>query len=244
MDCLARTLFDDFNDDVPSPPKPTFTRPHTPPVMRSTGRLPLPCISEDVSFGSPKSVDSLYADDLNSTGEMISPPCSPSKLPSPSPNKFLQSPPSIHRGFLALKLFDTPATPKTLLNKFKNASNEQKSKEYDKTEPVRSYSRTSRNFAKFKDLDKRPGTEPRADKRPFVYANINPFTPSPSVVKHKRTRHEFERYFLYIMLIIYRKNKKVDCTNLYFPHIFTVSLYLTMNQVMRWRQKYVEIRLK
>lgn len=194
MDCLARSLFNDFSDDIPSPPKPTFSRPHTPPIVNTTGRLPLPCISEDVSFGSPKSIDSLYADDLNSTGEMISPPCSPSKFPSPSPNSLLQSPPSIHRGFLALKLFDTPATPKTLLNKFKNASNKHKSDEYDKPEPVNGIRTSKSHFAKFKDIERRrPATDPRADKRPFVYANINPFTPSPSVVKHKRTRQEFER---------------------------------------------------
>lgn len=194
MDFLSRTLFDEFNEEVPSPPKPTFTRPHTPPLINSSGILPLPCINEDISFGSPKSIDSLYADDLNSTGEMISPPCSPTKLPSPCPNRLLQSPPSIHRGFLALKLFDTPATPKTLLNKFKNASNEQNSDLHKPEEPVKNLRMGKTNFGRFRDKErKRPGTDPRAEKRPFVYANINPFTPSPSIVKHKRTRQEFER---------------------------------------------------
>ena len=199
MDCLSRTLFDEFNEED-SPKKSKFQRPCTPPVVNNNNRLPLPCISED-SF---KRNDFYIGDEFNSSGEMISPPCSPAKFMSPSPNKLLQSPPSIHRGFLALKLFDTPHTPKTLLSKFKDAANiESNSSEKETEAAKRNKSFASKSRERFSNLGdgadrKRPLTEPRPDKKQFVYANINPFTPSPSVVKHKRTRQEFERLVPFI----------------------------------------------
>ena len=193
MDCLSRSLFDEFNDD--SPKKPKFQRPCTPPVINTGNMLPLPCIVEDTMSRSK-------CDDFNSSGEMISPPCSPTKFMSPSPNRLLQSPPSIHRGFLALKLFDTPHTPKTLLSKFKSAANENTPSEGDKDHKdvkrnKRLSAKSRERFLNMRDMRevedrKRPTTEPR-DKKHVVYANINPFTPSPTVVKHKRTRQEFER---------------------------------------------------
>jgi len=201
MDCLSRSLFDEFNDD--SQKKTKFQRPCTPPVINVGNMLPLPCIVEDTISRS----EFLHGDDFNSSGEMFSPPCSPTpcsptKFMSPSPSRLLQSPPSIQRGFLALKLFDTPHTPKTLLSKFKSAANESTPSEGDKDhKDVKKNKRLSaksrerfsnmRNIREGEDR-KRPTTEPR-DKKHVVYANINPFTPSPSVVKHKRTRQEFER---------------------------------------------------
>eukprot|EP00111_Clytia_hemisphaerica_P018797 TCONS_00055574-protein len=196
MDCLSRSLFDEFSEGE-SPKKAKFKRPCTPPVINTTNKLPLPFITEDDGYNN----DMLMRDDFNSSGEMISPPCSPTKLMSPSPNRpsrLLQSPPSIHRGFLALKLFDTPHTPKTLLSKFKDAAN-------DNTSPTSSNDnkkdikkkRNSINKEKRLDFNsadfKHPASIIRGniDKK-VVYANINPFTPSPSVVKHKRTRQEFE----------------------------------------------------
>ena len=199
MDCLSRSLFDEFNDE--SPKKAKLQRPCTPPVIKSSIR-PMPFITETKNYNK----DGLFSigDEFNSSGEMVSPPCSPTKLMSPSPNKFLQSPPSIHRGFLALKLFDTPHTPKTLLSKFKDAANDKTiivDKNANNTEQNENIRTTKRFSSKSRDrftnlLEeefKRPSTEPRLNRKQVVYANINPFTPSPSVVKHKRTRQEFER---------------------------------------------------
>lgn len=193
MDCLSRSLFDEFNDE--SPKKAKFQRPCTPPVINTTNKLPLPFITEE--NGCVR--DRFKNDDFNSSGEMISPPCSPAKMMSPSPNRLLQSPPSIHRGFLALKLFDTPHTPKTLLSKFKDAANDNlMDKEKDNKDLKRNKrfnSKSKDRFAELRETEFKPPTfNPSYNKKQIVYANINPFTPSPSVVKHKRTRQEFERY--------------------------------------------------
>ena len=202
MDCLNRSLFDEFNDD--SPKKAKVQRPCTPPVIKSSRTRPMPFITESKDYNK----ESLFSlsDDFNSSGEMISPPCSPTKLMSPSPNRLMQSPPSIHRGFLALKLFDTPHTPKTLLSKFKDAANDNTltaDRNLNNNIEQNGNLRTNKRFSSksrerftnlLEDDFKRPSTEPRLDRKHVVYANINPFTPSPSVVKHKRTRQEFERF--------------------------------------------------
>ena len=193
-----------IRDSDDSPKKAKVQRPCTPPVIKSSRTRPMPFITESKDYNK----ESLFSlsDDFNSSGEMISPPCSPTKLMSPSPNRLMQSPPSIHRGFLALKLFDTPHTPKTLLSKFKDAANDNTltaDRNLNNNIEQNGNLRTNKRFSSksrerftnlLEDDFKRPSTEPRLDRKHVVYANINPFTPSPSVVKHKRTRQEFERF--------------------------------------------------
>ncbi|XP_057313912.1 wee1-like protein kinase 2 [Hydractinia symbiolongicarpus] len=194
MDNLAKNLFDEFSDNesdlLATPP---MKRPHTP-TFREGNQRPMPSIFEDRSFGSPKSGDSFLGDELNSTDEMLSPSCSPMKLvQSPGRGFSMQSPPSIQRGFLALRLFDTPHTPKTLLNKFKDAAGESPKSSPKSQTKLNSRVRLKDQFAHIKDTNrKRPNSEPRNIGKNVVYANINPFTPSAAGVKHKRTRQEFE----------------------------------------------------
>ena len=195
MDALAKNLFDEFEEDS-SPVAVTtkMKRPHTPTnVTNKSHRLQLPLICED---SSPKSGDSFMCDEFNSTDELMSPPCSPAKLPySPDRSSLLQSPPSIHRGFLALKLFDTPHTPKTLLSKFKHVAGDRKISPENTPKETKSCSRVrlKDRFARVKETDrKRPKSESNCHKH-VVYANVNPFTPTAGVGKSKRSRQEFER---------------------------------------------------
>ena len=199
MDVLSKNLFNDFEEESTMIMTPNMKRPHTPTnVTNRSRRMCLPPICEN---SSPRSSDSFMCDDFNSTDEMMSPPCSPAKLPySPDRSSFMHSPPSIDRGFLALKLFDTPHTPKTLLSKFKQVGRDSKlSPEGSPRNLNKSCSRVrlKDRFARVKDLQvdrKKAKTDPRSGK-PVVYANINPFTPSHSVIKPKRPRQDFERYF-------------------------------------------------
>ena len=134
-------------------------------------------------------------DEFNSTDEMMSPTCSPAKRPySPEQSTLFHSPPSIQRGFLALKLFDSPHTPRTLLGKFKESTSEPIQQNNTPIEnPTKSRIRLKDRFSNIKNLDrKRPNSEPRISK-PVVYANVNPFTQTGNVFKTKRTRNDFER---------------------------------------------------
>ncbi|XP_065669451.1 wee1-like protein kinase isoform X3 [Hydra vulgaris] len=186
MSTLAQNIIDKFTEEMVSPI--SHKRPCTPVLKKSRG-LPLPSITEVDKITSCHR--SFLDDELNSTDDMISPPDSPVKkrLISPIKSTSFQSPPSIQRGFLALRLFDTPHTPKTLVSKFKNNTNS----EYDISSNEGPASRT-RLKKKKTNLDdrKRKKSDRKQGEKLVVYANINPFTPSPSIVKAKRTRTDFE----------------------------------------------------
>ena len=196
---IVKNLFDD-DADTDSP----MEFPVTPKTKRlfsnNSGRLPLPSIVED---NGNQSGDSFFGDELNSSDEMMSPTCSPAKRPySPQQPALFHSPPSIQRGFLALKLLDSPRTPRTLLGKFKAAVNERT--EANENSCIKSRLKLKDRLSNLKNMDrKRPSSEPRVNK-PVVYANVNPFTPTGTVFKTKRTRNEFERYWWpTVRLLIY-----------------------------------------
>ena len=193
---IVKNLFDD-DADTDSP----MEFPVTPKVKRlfsnNSGRLALPSIVED---NGNQSGDSFFGDELNSSDEMMSPTCSPAKRPySPQQPALFHSPPSIQRGFLALKLLDSPRTPRTLLGKFKDAACKSERTEANENIHIKSRLRLKDRFSNLKNVDrKRPSSEPRVNKS-VVYANVNPFTPTGNVFKTKRTklnerRNEFERY--------------------------------------------------
>lgn len=201
MDKLAKNLFADFGTENTSPlPKPFFS-------AQPTG-LPCPNILKFDSptimareQSSPKSSDS-FMEELGGIDEFISPEKNFFSPENQQPN-FSCSPPCLNKGFLNLRLFDTPHTPKTLFTKLKKASIEEKDPTIMKSpSSTRHGSRTSLR-AKFmrKDLAslqerKRPQTEPRllAHKN-VVYANFNPFTPNSEVqMKAKRPRIQLSRY--------------------------------------------------
>ena len=200
---LSSSFFDEIEEDFSFSNSPPPKRPRTPTSIRGKrSRRPLPVINENGGH-SPKCGVSCLCDDFNNTNENISPPFSPVKMHL-SPQG-MHSPPSIQRGVLALKLFDTPHTPKTLFNKFKRAAGDsgRLHKDRDKAVPQT----RSRNRMKLKDefnlvksCNLLSGTEtfntPTVE-RPVILANINPYTPSPylqsPVLKHKRNRNEFEK---------------------------------------------------
>lgn len=188
MECISN-FFDEIEEDFEFGKSPPPKRSRTPTkTHKRISRRPLPVINENGGC-SPRS-DSFTTDDFNSTNDTLSPPFSPVKMHL-SPHS-MHSPPSIQRGVLALKLFDTPHTPKTLLNKFKRAAG-------DESEKKKNVPQTrSRNKTKLKE-DSRCSSEntvtPPTVERPVIIANINPYTPSP--LTHppgKRNRNEFEKY--------------------------------------------------
>ena len=196
---IVKNLFDDDADT-----DSIMEFPVTPKIKRlfsnNSGQLPLPSIVED---NGNQSGDSFFGDELNSSDEMMSPTCSPAKRPySPQQPALFHSPPSIQRGFLALKLLDSPRTPRTLLGKFKAAANERT--EANENSCIKSRHKLKDRLSNLKNMDrKRPSSEPRVNK-PVVYANVNPFTPTGTVFKTKRTRNEFERYWWpTVRLLIY-----------------------------------------
>ena len=180
--------------------------------VKRTAR-PLPVFNEGDLRRSPKSGDSFNGDsELNNSTDTISPPFSPVKMHLSSPSG-MHSPPSIQRGVLALKLFDTPHTPKTLFNKFKCAAGDtsgHRSSTRDRDAPYtrsRSKSVISKDNSKdnlrdlVKDLGSVSGVEnvetPSATRH-VILANINPYTPSPmspsrAALKQKRNRKQFEK---------------------------------------------------
>lgn len=189
MDSLAKNLFDDHDEsmeDVVITPKlkRTYSK------INTSGSFmpPLPSIIEDGCLSG----DSFMSDGM----DMMSPSCSPSKIPyTPERSTPFQSPPSIHRGFLSLRLFDSPRTPKTLLNKFKNAACENETPDNVRS-PEKPSSRT-RLKDKFIMMNATTGDSGPRRRTPLntksvVYANINPFTPSPSEVKPKKSRNNLE----------------------------------------------------
>ena len=199
MDDLAKSLFNDFEESNQTPSRRDMKRPHTPTnVYKTPKSLPLPSISEDVSFGSPKSLgDSFLGDEFNSADEMMSPPCSPAKKIYSPNSSFCQSPPSLQRGLLALRLFDTPHTPKTLTRNFKRIASNSKKETVE--EPCHNavcpespksnkFSRSRLKNKLNKSRNQHANTDPRPESKSIVYANINPFTPSPSIVRAKKMR--------------------------------------------------------
>lgn len=88
------------------------------------------------------------------------------------------SPPSLG----ALRLFDSPQTPKSLLER-SSAVN----RTIDFKRPV---SRLRRGFLKGRGFESEPRTGPRSRQ---VTANVNPFTPEASSIGAKRTRNEDSR---------------------------------------------------
>jgi hypothetical protein len=144
----------------------------------------------DTSFeGTPDwNSELLTPTSSESSSSFMSSPSSPKRHPirKTPPN----SPPSLR----ALRLFDTPHTPKTLLERSKN---------YDTTLPPESpdmRNTRGRRFAlKSRRLlgEKKPFSEPRdAGTRERIEANINPFTPNhneSSFLKHKRSRINLDR---------------------------------------------------
>jgi hypothetical protein len=124
---------------------------------------------------------------------------SPSFINSPTSPKRIQrqpirkTPPNSPPSLRALRLFDTPHTPKTLLERSKN---------YDAVPPespdVRN-SRGKRFGLKSRRLlgERKPFSEPRnTSSHGRIEANINPFTPNhneSSIQKHKRSRMNLDR---------------------------------------------------
>lgn len=200
MDKLAKNLFADFGTENTSPlPKPFFSAQPTGLPCPNILKFDSPTMAREQS--SPKSSDS-FMEELGGIDEFISPEKNFFSPENQQPN-FSCSPPCLNKGFLNLRLFDTPHTPKTLFTKLKKASIEEKDPTIMKSpSSTRHGSRTSLR-AKFmrKDLAslqerKRPQTEPRllAHKN-VVYANFNPFTPNSEVqMKAKRPRIQLSRY--------------------------------------------------
>lgn len=89
------------------------------------------------------------------------------------------SPPSLG----ALRLFDSPQTPKSLLER-SSAVN----RTIDFKRPV---SRLRRGLLKGRGFESEPRTGPRSRQ---VTANVNPFTPEASSIGAKRTRNEDRRW--------------------------------------------------
>ena len=215
MDSLSKNLFNDFELEVEGFENPQFASP--PSLKRclprpNVHRFELEVIRENSSSaarnreddGSPKSSDSLI-DELGSIDDFVSPSkfsCSPDQTQEqPS---FNCSPPSLNKGFLALKLFDTPHTPKTLFTKSKRGSKED-SQDFCPPSPLVSDRIKARGSLRLRERLKREDrninhkkrgavTDPRP-QRTVVYANVNPFTPDSDVqVRAKRPRIYHSRY--------------------------------------------------
>lgn len=119
---------------------------------------------------------------------------SPSFLNSPSPKRmqqqrqsFRKTPPNSPPSLRALRLFDTPHTPKTLLERSKNYDTIPESADL-RNPRGRKLGLKSRRLVGVK----KPFSEPRdAAGQGQIEANINPFTPNhneSSIQKHKRSR--------------------------------------------------------
>ena len=117
--------------------------------------------------------------------------CSPTSTRMSSRQTPPGSPPSLR----ALRLFDTPHTPKTLLQRSKNAESvPPESPDCRNSRGKRLTASKSRRVLG----EKKPFSEPRGNSyRPSIEANINPFTPNhdeSTIQTHKRSRLNLERY--------------------------------------------------
>lgn len=98
------------------------------------------------------------------------------------------SPPSLG----ALRLFDSPQTPKSLLER-SSAVN----RTIDFKRPV---SRLRRGLLKGRGFESEPRTGPRSRQ---VTANVNPFTPEASSIGAKRTRNEDRRWAFSLWSLVF-----------------------------------------
>ena len=141
------------------------------------------------SFDSPQEWNSEL---LTPTSSESSPSWSSPRNPRLSSRQTSpSSPPSLR----ALRLFDSPHTPKTLLERSKNAKG--LTPDSPDTRHIR-----GRRITAFKSRrmlgEKKPFSEPRGiGSRTRIEANINPFTPNnneSTIQTHKRSRLNVERY--------------------------------------------------
>ncbi len=124
---------------------------------------------------------------------------SPSFINSPTSPKRMQrqpirkTPPNSPPSLRALRLFDTPHTPKTLLERSKNYDVIQPESPSVRNSRGKRFGLKSRRFLG----ERKPFSEPRdAGSRGRIEANINPFTPNhneSSIQKHKRSRMNIDR---------------------------------------------------
>ena len=126
----------------------------------------------------------------DSSPSFIRSPTSPSRMQH---QRSRRTPPNSPPSLRALRLFDTPHTPKTLLERSKN---------YDTVPPESPDTRNTRGKRfglKTRRLlgERKPSSEPRGvGSRGQIEANINPFTPNhneSSIQKHKRSRTNIDR---------------------------------------------------
>ena len=118
------------------------------------------------------------------------------------------SPPSLG----ALRLFDSPQTPKSLLER-SSAVN----RTIDFKRPV---SRLRRGFLKGRGFESEPRTGPRSRQ---VTANVNPFTPEASSIGAKRTRNEDRRWAFSLWSLVFVSSLILAST-----FIFQTNWRLTM----------------
>ena len=163
---------------------------------------------------------------------------SPSFINSPTSPKRVhrqpirKTPPNSPPSLRALRLFDTPHTPKTLLERSKN---------YDGVPPespdVRN-SRGKRFGLKSRRLlgERKPFSEPRTTgSNGRIEANINPFTPNhneSSIQKHKRSRINLDSEDPF-------DEVDVDAEILGNP---TKKLHLRDNNISRYNAEFVELK--
>ena len=118
------------------------------------------------------------------------------------------SPPSLG----ALRLFDSPQTPKSLLER-SSAVN----RTIDFKRPV---SRLRRGLLKGRGFESEPRTGPRSRQ---VTANVNPFTPEASSIGAKRTRNEDRRWAFSLWSLVFVSSLILAST-----FIFQTNWRLTM----------------
>ena len=145
------------------------------------------------------------------------------------------SPPSLG----ALRLFDSPQTPKSLLER-SSAVN----RTIDFKRPV---SRLRRGLLKGRGFESEPRTGPRSRQ---VTANVNPFTPEASSIGAKRTRNEDRRWafslwsLVFVSPLILASTFFYWCLTIYILHfickIFVQPRYLLCMQQLYTNHEYME----